>query len=63
MLQKIQSSLSDKANFLIIGLLSLSLSLHSHATPDHRNEDNSAAHKLAEITTQWGQLTQSQSLN
>nr|WP_222943040.1 inverse autotransporter beta domain-containing protein [Xenorhabdus sp. PB62.4] len=60
-MQKIQSSLPDKANSLIIGLLSLSLSLHSHATPDHRNEDNSAAHKLAESAAQWGQLTQSQS--
>ncbi|MDE1492597.1 Ig-like domain-containing protein [Xenorhabdus bovienii] len=62
MLQKFQSSLSDNAKRLIIGLLSLLLSFQGQATSEQQNEDNLSAHKLADITSQLGQqLHQSQS--
>ncbi|MGJ0577161.1 Ig-like domain-containing protein [Xenorhabdus bovienii] len=62
MVQKIQSHRLSRAKSSIIGLLSLSLSFPGQAMPEDQNQD-SQAQKLAEITTQWGQLTQSQSPN
>ncbi|MDE9589660.1 inverse autotransporter beta domain-containing protein, partial [Xenorhabdus bovienii] len=62
MLKQFQSSLSDNAKRLIIGLLSLLLSFQGQATSEQQNEDNLSAHKLADITSQLGQqLHQSQS--
>ncbi|WP_340621560.1 Ig-like domain-containing protein [Xenorhabdus siamensis] len=58
MVQKIQSRRFSRAKSSIVGLLSLSLSFPGQATPEDQQ-----AQKLAEITAQWGQLTQSQSPN
>ncbi|MDC9615798.1 inverse autotransporter beta domain-containing protein [Xenorhabdus khoisanae] len=60
MVQKVQSRRFNRVNSSIIGLLSLSLSFPSQAMPEVPNPDQHE-HTLAEITTQWGQLTQSQS--
>ncbi|WP_338803394.1 inverse autotransporter beta domain-containing protein [Xenorhabdus griffiniae] len=62
MVQKIQSRRFSRAKSSIIGLLSLSLSFPGQALPEDQNQDPQAQ-KLAEITTQWGQLTQSQPPN
>ncbi|WFQ79632.1 inverse autotransporter beta domain-containing protein [Xenorhabdus sp. SF857] len=62
MVQKIQSRRFSRVKYSIIGLLSLSLSFLGQATPEVPNSDQHE-HTLAEITTQWGQLTQSQSPN
>ncbi|WFQ79965.1 inverse autotransporter beta domain-containing protein [Xenorhabdus sp. SF857] len=62
MVQKKQSTWHNKIKSLIISLLSLSLSFPGHAMPEDQNQDPQVQ-KLAEITTQWGQLTQSQSPN
>ncbi|KOP34002.1 invasin, partial [Xenorhabdus sp. GDc328] len=62
MVQKVQSRRFSRGNSSIIGLLSLSLSFPGQAMPEVPNPDQHE-HTLAEITTQWGQLTQSQSPN
>ncbi|PHM45551.1 Ig-like domain-containing protein [Xenorhabdus miraniensis] len=62
MVQKIQSTRYNSANSLIISVLSLSLSFPGQAMPAVPNQDPQGQ-KLAEITAQWGQLTQSQSPN
>ncbi|PHM23932.1 Ig-like domain-containing protein [Xenorhabdus budapestensis] len=62
MVQKIQSHRFSRVKFSIIGLLSLSLSFPGQAMPEVPIPDQHE-HTLAEITTQWGQLTQSQSPN
>ncbi|OTA19833.1 putative invasin [Xenorhabdus beddingii] len=59
-LQKSQSSLFSGAKSLIIGLLGVLLSVHNQAVPQRKNE-NTNAQTLAEITSQWRQLTRSQS--
>ncbi|NRN30127.1 Ig-like domain-containing protein [Photorhabdus heterorhabditis] len=59
-MQNIQSLRFSKTKSSIIGLLSLSLSFPGQAMQEDQNQDQQAQ-KLAEITTQWGQLTQSQS--
>ncbi|MGJ0624659.1 Ig-like domain-containing protein [Xenorhabdus bovienii] len=55
-MQKIPSLRFSRAKSAIIGLLSLLFSFPGQATPEDQQ-----AQKLAELTTQWGQLTQSQS--
>ncbi|WP_047685100.1 Ig-like domain-containing protein [Xenorhabdus sp. NBAII XenSa04] len=60
MVQKIQSRRFSRAKSSIVGLLSLSLSFPGQAMPEEQTQDPQVQ-KLAEITTQWGQLTQSQS--
>ncbi|MBE8597640.1 Ig-like domain-containing protein [Xenorhabdus sp. BG5] len=55
-MQKIQSRRFSRGKSSIVGLLSLSLSFSGQATPEDQQ-----AQKLAELTAQWGQLTQSQS--
>ncbi|CAM4012388.1 Ig-like domain-containing protein [Xenorhabdus thuongxuanensis] len=60
MVQKKQSTWHNRTKWLIISGLSLSLSFPGQARPEDQNQDL-PAQKLAEITTQWGQLTQSQS--
>ncbi|MBD2798086.1 inverse autotransporter beta domain-containing protein [Xenorhabdus sp. 18] len=59
--RKSRSSLFYGAKSLIISLLGLFISFHSQAALNHQNEGSLVAHKLAEITSQWGQLTRSQS--
>ncbi|CDH26785.1 Ig-like domain-containing protein [Xenorhabdus bovienii] len=61
MVQKIPSLRFSRTKSAIIGLLSVSLSSPGQATPEHQYEDHQAVHTLAEMTSQWGQLTQSQS--
>ncbi|MEQ1976846.1 inverse autotransporter beta domain-containing protein, partial [Xenorhabdus sp. SGI240] len=61
-MQKIQSRRFNRVKYSIIGLLSLSLSFPGQAMPEVPNPDQHE-HTLAEIITQWGQLTQSQSPN
>ncbi|WP_416776445.1 Ig-like domain-containing protein [Xenorhabdus budapestensis] len=60
MVQKNQSTWHNRTKLLIISWLSLSLSFPGQARPEDQNQDLPVK-KLAEITTQWGQLTQSQS--
>ncbi|MEX0448080.1 inverse autotransporter beta domain-containing protein, partial [Xenorhabdus sp. SGI246] len=60
MVQKIQSTWYNRAKSLIVSLLSLSLSFPGQALPEEQIQDPQGQ-KLAEITTQWGQLAQSQS--
>ncbi|WP_275368325.1 hypothetical protein [Xenorhabdus bovienii] len=55
-MQKIPSLRFSRAKSAIIGLLSLLFSFPGQTTPEDQQ-----AQKLAELTTQWGQLTQSQS--
>ncbi|KLU14456.1 Ig-like domain-containing protein [Xenorhabdus griffiniae] len=59
-MQKIQSRRFNRVKYSIIGLLSLSLSFPGQSMPEVQNPEQHE-HTLAEITTQWGQLTQSQS--
>ncbi|CDH00431.1 inverse autotransporter beta domain-containing protein [Xenorhabdus nematophila] len=56
MVQKVQSRRFSRGKSSIVGLLSLSLSFPGQATSEDQQ-----AQKLAEITTQWDQLAQSQS--
>ncbi|MEQ1977673.1 inverse autotransporter beta domain-containing protein, partial [Xenorhabdus sp. SGI240] len=62
MVQKVQSRRFSRGKSSIIGLLSLSLSFPGQSMPEVQNPDQHE-HTLAEITAQWGQLTQSQSPN
>ncbi len=60
MVQNIPALRFSRARSSIIGLLSLWLSFPGQAMPEDQNQDQQTQ-KLAEITSQWGQLTQSQS--